>query len=335
MSKRIKLEDIAKELNTTKVTVSKALRDHPDISAERKKIIREKANELGYIPNLAARNLSARSTNTIGVIVPVISNYFFANVIEALYREAHENGYEIILAVSQENSEVEKKHIETMLSMRVDCIVISVVENSQNHQAINNARNLNVPILFFDRTLKVDDTSSVTSDNITGAYLATKKALESGHKNILHFGGKDNSNIDVERFSGFKKAMREYNFKDIDKHRIRVGYSELEGKNAFQKLIDNGKIPDCIFAVTFPVALGIYKAANKSGLKITKDFDLICFGHSDINEYLCPSITCVDHDPSEFGAAVFETALIKIRDEDNTVIMKKVSPKLLEFDTCK
>lgn len=334
MTKRIKLEDIAKELNTTKVTISKALRDHPDISDERKKEIKAKAEELGYIPNIAARNLSARKTNTIGVIVPVISNYFFANVIESIYKEAFKSNYEIILAVSQESRDIEKKHIESMLSMNVDSIIISVVENSDNIEILEKVKQLKVPTIFFDRTLKVEGFSKVTSDNRKGAYLATKQALGCGYKNIFHFGGKDNSNIALERYEGFKKAMSEYNINNIESLRIPVGYSQEEGYQAFKDLISKNNIPECIFTVTFPVALGIYNAAKEAGIDIPDQMDLVSFGTSEINEYLNPRISCIDPDPIELGKITFEIALKKIEGGADSVFKKKITPRYTKFDTC-
>ena len=129
---QITLSDIASALNVTKVTVSKALRDHPDISKDKTELIKKTAAKMGYYPNIAARNLSSHKTNTIGVIIPVIANNFFASVVESIYEITFESDYEIILAVSQENSARERKHIETMLSMRVDGIILSLVEHSQN-----------------------------------------------------------------------------------------------------------------------------------------------------------------------------------------------------------
>ncbi len=118
--KAVTLNDIAKKLNLSTVTVSKALRDHPDISPATTKLIKTIAEELGYTPNIMARNLSARNSRTIGVVVPKIAHFFFGSIIEHIYDYAFEHNYEIILMVSQENAETEKRHVQTLLAMKVD-----------------------------------------------------------------------------------------------------------------------------------------------------------------------------------------------------------------------
>ena len=133
-AKHITLEDIAKRLNVSSVTVSKALRGHPDISKETTKQVKKIASELGYSPNFMARNLSARKSNTIGVVVPKIAHHFFSSIIEHIYNYAFVNNYEIILTVSQEDCDRERKHLQTLMSMRVDGIIISIAQNTTDFE---------------------------------------------------------------------------------------------------------------------------------------------------------------------------------------------------------
>src|SRR5690554_3069401 len=130
--KNITLQDIAEELGLTKVSISKALRDHPDISMETRIRVKETAKRLGYRPNLVARSLTSAKSKTIGLIIPKIAHYFFSRVVESIYKTAFENGYEVIIGVSLEDEELEKKHIETMLQMRVDGLLVSVTEKTTN-----------------------------------------------------------------------------------------------------------------------------------------------------------------------------------------------------------
>ncbi|NOX66402.1 MAG: LacI family transcriptional regulator [Chlorobi bacterium] len=330
MSKKktqITLQDIADKLNVTKVTVSKALRNHPDISDSTAKLIKKTADKMGYIPNFAARNLSAKKTSTIGVIVPVIANSFFAQIIDSIYNCAFDSDYDIILAVSQEDSEKEKKHLETMLAMRVDGIIISVCEKSENHNTFLKIKSLGVPIVFFDRTIEDDNFSSVTINNVQGAYKAVVKAIESGYKSIGHIGGWQNINIGRDRYAGYKEALRKHKIHLNKKHVIFGGFGEDDGYKAFMELYSKQNLPDILFTVTFPVALGVYNAAKEVGLKIPKDIDVITFGQSSINRFLKPKLSYVDLQTNDIGPKTFELILEHIRSG------KKFAPKKIEIDT--
>ncbi len=324
---QITLQDIADKLKVTKVTVSKALRNHPDISESTAKLIKKTADKMGYIPNFAARNLSAKKTSTIGVIVPVIANSFFAQIIDSIYNCAFNSDYDIILAVSQEDSEKERKHLETMLAMRVDGIIISVCEKSQNHDMFLKIKSLGVPIVFFDRTIEDDNFSSVTINNVQGAFKAVEKAIESGYRNIGHIGGWQSINIGKDRYTGYKDALRKYRIPLNKKHIIFGGFGENDGYKAFMELYDKKNIPDILFTVTFPVALGVYNAAKEVKMKIPTDVDIITFGQSSTNRFLKPKLSYVDLQTNDIGPKTFELILEHIRSGKNFI------PRKIEIDT--
>ena len=147
----IRLEDIAKQLDVSRVTVSKALRGHPDISSEMTKRVRKVADDLGYSPNIIARSLSARRSNMIGLVVPKIAHFFFGAVIESVYNAAFEHNIETILTVSQENAERERKHLQTLVSMRVDGIIISISQETRDVEIFRWIKQMGIPLLFLDR----------------------------------------------------------------------------------------------------------------------------------------------------------------------------------------
>src|SRR3972149_3947221 len=174
----IKLEDLAKKLKVSKVTISKALRNHPDISPLTIKRVKDLADKLGYVPNYMAKNLSARKSNTIGLVIPKIAHLFFASVIESIYDTAFENNYETLLTVSQEQEEREKKHILTLLSMRVDGLIISITQETKDLAIFKRIKQLKVPIIFIDRVPDLQDVSSVTVDDKEGAFSAVEYAVK-------------------------------------------------------------------------------------------------------------------------------------------------------------
>ena len=334
-SRQITLSDIAKKLNVSKVTVSKALRNHPDISGKRMQEIKDVAAKMGYIPNFAARNLSAKKTRTIGVVIPVIANSFFADIVESFYNHAFENNYNIILAVSQEDSGKERKHLETMLSMRVDGIIISIVEHSENKEMFHRIKKSGIPLVFFDRTIGEKEFSSVTLANKFGAIKAVEKAIENGYTKIGHIAGWKDSNIGRDRFLGFKQTLKKNRLKLNNNWVEFSGFGKKDGYNSFMKMYNNNNLPEILFAVTFPVALGILAAAEEVGVKVPTDLDIICFGDSELNEYLVPSISCISHSTSNFASEAFNLLLKQMSEtekyEEEHI---EIETELLMKETC-
>ena len=297
----ITLDDIAKKPGVSKVTVSKALRGHPDISFGTAQKVKATAKELGYTPNFMARNLSSKSSHTIGLVVPKIAHYFFGSVIESIYEAALDSNYEIILTVSQENAEREEKHLRSLLSMRVDGLIISISQQTKDYEIFNTIKNYNVPLVFMDRVIEQPGFSSVTVDDKGGSFKAIEHAIKIGYKKIAHIAGYQEINIGKRRYLGFEEAMRKYNVPINPDWVVYGGFGEDDGYRGFMKLYNSHNLPEFIFAVTYPVALGIYAAVAEIGMKIPDDVDLMCFGSSDVNKFLSPSLSCVNQPTEELG----------------------------------
>ena len=206
----VTLDDIAQRVKVSRVTVSKALRGHPDISDRTARMVRKVAEELGYRPNIIARSLSARRSNMIGLVVPKIAHFFFGSVIEGIYNAAFSNNYETILTVSQENPERERRHLQTLVSMRVDGIIISVSQGTRDQEIFQWIRKLGVPLLFVDRQPMPapEGFSSVLVDDKGGTFRAIEHAISVGYKKIACIGGDTHINIGKERTAGFEAAMK-------------------------------------------------------------------------------------------------------------------------------
>jgi LacI family transcriptional regulator len=260
-----------------------------------------------------ARNLSARQSSTIGVVVPKIAHNFFATIIEAMYETAYENGYEIILTVSQENPENEMKHIQTLLSMRVDGLLVSVSEHTEDRSIFEMVKQLNVPCVFFDRYLEGLGFSSVSTDDNLGAQQATEHLISRGYTKIAHFAGYSHTNIGKDRRESFIRTMAAHNLSVRDDWIIEGGFSEEDGYHGFKNLIKGPILPEAIFSVTYPVALGIYTAASEHGIKIPDDLDIVCFGASSFQRFFSPSITFVRQPTGELGRRAMELLLEEIR----------------------
>lgn len=323
----VTLEDIAKKLKVSKVTVSKALRNHPDISPETTEKVKSLADKLGYVPNLIARNLSSRRSNTIGLVVPKIAHIFFSTIIETVYDTAFGNNYEIVLTVSQEQADREIKHIQTLLSMKVDGLIISVTQETKDLAIFKKVLQHGIPIVFIDRVPKMSGVSSVTVDDKGGAYAATDYAIKKGYTKIAHLGGFQHINIGKARYEGFAEAMKENNIPVNSQWVTEGGFSEEDGYDGFMKIYKKGNIPEYVFAVTYPVALGMYAAASELGVKIPEDIEVTCFGKNTV-ERLIPSVfNLIDQPAKEIGTEAIKLMLEQINNP------KEFEPKQIQLKT--
>jgi LacI family transcriptional regulator len=314
--KSVTLSDIAKRLNVSTVTVSKALRGHPDISPKTTKTIKNLAEEMGYSPNFMARNLSARKSQMIGLVVPKIAHFFFGSIIESIYDIAFKNNYEIILTVSQENSEREKRHIQTLLSMRVDGIIVSISQETKDYEIFETVKKRDIPLVFIDRIPQIKNINTVSVDDRGGAYKAISHAIKLGYRNIGHFAGYPEINIGKERSLGFEDAMNHHGVPINPEWVLHGGFGEKYGYNAFMELYRKKNLPDLIFTVTYPVALGVYMAAREVNLRIPEDIDVICFGNAKVQNFLSPQLSCVDQPTDQIALKSMDILLDNINDPD-------------------
>jgi len=334
--KVITLKDIAEELKLSKVSVSKALRDHPDIGPETKQIVRETAERLGYVPNYIARNLSSNQSRTIGLVVPKIAHHFFASAIETIYQTAFENNYEIIMTVSQENAEYELLHLQTLLSMRVDGLLISLTEQTDDASIFETVKKQGIPLVFFDRVVEGVGFSTVTADDEKGTYDAISQIINSGYTKIAHLAGYDFTSIGNKRLNGFQKAMSDNGLETPDSWIIKTGFSEEDGYKGFMKLFRSGKLPEVIYAVTYPVALGVILAAQEAGISIPNDMQVVSFGGSIYNRFVNPSISYIDQPSEEIGRKATELLLHEIKNPEQKEKRHIVVPtEFVICDTCK
>lgn len=301
MSKRVRLVDIAERLNITKVSVSKALRDHPDISRETRALVKKTAEEMGYSPNLVARSLSSRKSNVIGVVVPKIAHTFFSSVIDAIQEKATQEGYGILLAVSNEKADLEASHIERLLAMRVDGLLISVSQEAPDLAIYEKILEMHVPLVFFDRTVQDLPFSSVTVDDRGGARMAVESLVSRGFRKIAHIAGSQSTNIGRERLIGYEEGLSAHGIPLDPALVVDGGFDERHGYRAYKKILESGKRPDAIFAVSFPVGLGARAAMSEVDPQMLETVQLVSFGDGGIGDFFTYPHHCVRQPVRELG----------------------------------
>ncbi len=314
--KNVRLEDIAKKLNLTKVSVSKALRDHKDISLSTRKKVKAMAKKMGYHPNLQARSLTSRETKTIGVIVPKIAHTFFAATIEGIYKTAEEKGYRILLGVSYENKDLEQEHINAMINMRVDGLVVSVTEQTQDAKIFDTVRDMGIHLVFFDRGFSDVGYSYIKVEDKESARKGVHHLIDLGYKEIAHLSGYQTSRIGLERRMGYEQALADANIEMSENAIIEGGFSEKDGSSGFEKLLISYGNVNAIFAVTYPVGLGILNKMDSLGIDPSST-TILTFGGSLFNRYLSHPFICIDQPNYKLGQKTIERLLLEIESSES------------------
>ena len=206
----VTLKQIAEQLGISITTVSKALKDYPDVSKKTRKLVRETAFMLNYKPNSFAVNLRTRESKTIGLIIPEIVHHFFSSIIKGIISQAEKKGYLVITLQSNESYELEKKQIDLLLSKRVDGILISLANGTGDYKHLTEIIENDTPLVMFDKIAKIIRCSKVIIDDRKAAYKATEHLIKIGCKKIAHFRGPLLPQNSIDRFLGYKQALIDY-----------------------------------------------------------------------------------------------------------------------------
>jgi len=301
LSQKITIQDIARELNFTPGTVSRALNNNPRISIETKRLVKEKAEELKYQRNKIASSLRSGKSHTIGVIIPSAQMNFFGSVVHGIELMASHKGYGILLFQTEETTILEKKAIETFLSARVDGILASVAKETTDFTHYLELQKRHIPLVFFDRTNDKMKVPSVVVDDYKGAFLATEHLINNGYKRIAHVSGPQHINGFRDRLKGYADALKKHHL-EIDNELIYQGDISIEsGKASIDYFFNLDEVPDAVFAVEDYTALGIIKGLKEKKINMPGEFGVIGFANESFGEHITPSLSTVDQQTVQMG----------------------------------
>lgn len=326
------LKEIAEQLGISIATVSKSLKNYPDVSEKTKQAVIELASQLNYTPNSFAVNLRTKESKTIGLIIPTIVHHFFSNVIKGILEEAEKRDYLVIILQSDENFELEKKQIKLLINKRVDGIIISLSNGTGDFFHLNEILSQKIPLVLFDKIAKIVECSKVIINDQKAAYDAVDYLIKKGYKKIAHFRGAYIPQNSIDRFLGYKKALEdnqiEYNpslVYDCDNNNdFEDGY-----ENAKKLIIENPEV-DAIFAVTDLVAIGIIKYFNEIGISIPNQIAVLGFSNWFISNVISPTLTTIDQPGFEMGKKSAEILFNEIDLKRNNL---PVSFQSIEIET--
>lgn len=331
--KPITLKQIAENLGISITTVSKALKDYPDVSKKTRKLVRETAATLNYRPNSFAVNLRTKESKTIGLIIPEVVHHFFSNVIKGIIAQAEKKGYLVIILQSNESYELEKKQIDLLLSKNVDGILISLANGTADFKHLTDVIDQDKPLVMFDKIAKIVNCSKVIIDDRKAAYIATQHLIDIGCKRIAHFRGPLLPQNSIDRFLGYKKALLDNNliYDPTLVYICECGDKSFEEgkKNAEQLLKDHNDV-DGIFINTDMVAIGAITEFNKRKIKIPEKISIIGFSNWFMSSAITPSLTTIDQPGYKMGKKAFKQLYKELK------IIKKgkeVHPKIIELET--
>ncbi|RZK40952.1 MAG: LacI family transcriptional regulator [Pedobacter sp.] len=310
---QITIFDIARELQISKSTVSRALTNHPNVHQETRRKVLELANKLEYQRNMMAIRLATQKSNIIGIIVPEFISSYFPLAIIGIQEVATKAGYGVIISQSNECYETEVANAKVMLANQVDGMLISVTKETTDFDHLKIFERKGIPIVQFNRVSSHLSVPKVIVDDYEGAFSAVEYLIKSGRRRIAHFAGPKSLSISIRRLNGYLDALKKNNI-DIDEDLI-VSYDlDLEKVSAHtNRLLALKERPDAIFAVNDPTAIEIIQVIKKAGWQVPHDLAVIGFSNDYVSALISPPLTTVAQPVKEIGMVAAKLLLEQIK----------------------
>ncbi|HEY0175424.1 MAG TPA: LacI family DNA-binding transcriptional regulator [Pedobacter sp.] len=308
----ITIKDIARELNLSISTVSKALRDSYEISAKTKKLVLDYARENDYRPNTMAQSLKKGHSKSIGIVLSSFDNQFFSQVINGIESEAYSQGYNVIFTQTHESYELEVKNIGHLTHRSIDGLLISLSTETTDVEHLKELQAQGLPIVLFDRISNEIETHKVIADNFKGAYEATQHLLDSGYKHIAHITSTANTSVTSERLLGYKQALLDHGIEindDYIKYCHHGGMDPEENHQVLNELIALPVRPDAIFTTWDKITTTTLSNLRKLNIRIPEDIALLGFTNTLLADDLNPSLSSVHQPAFEMGKKATEMLL--------------------------
>lgn len=329
---RATIKDVAKKVGLSPTTVSLVINNKPNrISSEAKQAVFQAVKELSYRPNHIAVSMVTKETNTIGLILPDISNLYFSELARVIEEQCYEHGYNVLYGNTRDSANRDFEYLNIFLDRNVDGIIM-ILSNSfdeANMQRFHNTiADNSVPIITLDRTINDKNIRSVTLDQKLGGYLATKHLINLGHKLIGCISGPTNVQSASDRLSGYRQALEESNLTFHQSLVCEGDFHVESGAKALACLL--GQNVSAIFASNDMMAIGAYKEAHRYGLKIPQDLSIVGFDDIFLAEYLDPPLTTISQPINQIGKEAVRQMLLLINDKASAAISDAVFKPILK-----
>ncbi len=336
MSKKVTIKDVAKKLNVTTSTVSRALNDHHSISEKTKKLVRKTAEELNYSPNKVAASLRSGKGNSIGVIIPKINSNFMSNCVFGIEGVTYPSGYNLIICQSNENFEKEVDNIRTLIDSQVSGILMSFSNSTHNSKHLKLILDKNIPIVLFDRVDMSADIDCVVNDDYQISKDSINHLIQNGYKKIAFLGGPTNLSVYRDRLKGYREGLLISSLELKESWIFESIKTRQEAHSITLDLFENkNDYPDAIFCTGDVLALGAIEALKKLDIDVPKQVGVIGYSNHKFADIINPSLTSIEQFPQEIGGNAAKI-LIDIIENKNTNHIKKsvlIKSKLIVRDS--
>lgn len=325
------IHDIARKLNITASTVSRALKDHPRISQETKKAVLKVAQKLNYQPNHIAAALRNGRSNIIGIIVPTADRSFFSSVIRGIEEIANKSRYNVMICQTYDNYLKEIETVEALLNARVDGIIASHGKETVNFNHFRKIKEKGIPLVLFDRSSDEFEVSNVVIDDYLGGYKATEHLIQEGCRRIAHFTNNRKISIFKERLRGYREALLHHGL-PYDENLIVESNLQLEdGRNSMLQLLKLASLPDAVFSASALGAMGALQVLKEKQIRIPGEVAVVAFSNELFTSFTEPTLTTVEQHPMRIGNAAAEIFLEEISAGSKKFIPQKIvlKPELI------
>ncbi|WP_338872654.1 LacI family DNA-binding transcriptional regulator [Spirosoma sp. SC4-14] len=301
MEKETTIYDIARLLNLSPATVSRALNDHPAINSNTKSMITATAKEMGYRSNTFASNLRRQRTNTIGVIVPRLNSNFMSTVLAGMEKVANKASYNLIISQSLESVKKEMANAKTMFNSRVDGLLVSVAYDTENTDHFDAFITKGIPLLFFDRVIEHKQGTNIVIDNVKAGYEATAHLIQQGCQRIMHVTGNLKRNVYADRLKGYKLALMEFGRPYNDELIMVTDLSQDAGMMAAGTIQSMDKRPDGLFVTNDFCAVSCMRMLKQAGFSIPGDIAIVGFNNDPVSTVIDPNLTTINYPGEKMG----------------------------------
>ncbi|QZT37480.1 LacI family transcriptional regulator [Halosquirtibacter xylanolyticus] len=325
----ITIHDIAKALNVSASTVSRALKDDKRISEATRKRVIKYAQENGYRPNVVASNLRKQRTETIGVIVPRIDRHFLSTIISSIEQYAHQHGFSVLITQSRESIIAESKAVLTMFNQRVDGLLVSTSLETENELNFDLFIKNNIPLVFFDRVPDNDQLNRVVTNDQESSFKVTRRLLSNGHKKIFFVNGPSNILVFRNRLKGFQQALFEMGSVWDETLYRECDLTRISGRRIAEEILSSNNLPNAIYCSNDTTALSFLQVAQEKGLSVPKDFSLHGFSDEPFSAVLTPKLSSVRQPGEEMGKVAVER-LIELIEDDKSIAETVIIPSVIK-----
>ena len=330
---RVTLHDVASLAGVSHQTVSRVINNSERVLPETKAKVQTAIKELGYRPNTIARSMVKGHTSTIGCITPDIINPVFNNIVQAAQKEARQQGFFMLIG-NADTSEETRQLLDELLNRMVDGLMVLNPQDDERYKFFEPLIEKGVPVVYLKNLPENKCVSSVTCDDFTGGYMATKYLLDLGHTNIATIYGPDNEECTKDRIGGYIKAMEEAGLMPDPELRTEGDWTAESGEEAIQRLLDLGKPLSAIFVQNDRMACGVVRRLSESGYDVPGDISIIAYDDIPMASYTYPALTTIRQPLEQFGIEAANIIINKINNGKSEPVNIRLKPELVERNSC-